>query len=513
MKLAAKISKFVPNRQTALGVDISDGLINMALLRQSAKGLELLKAASAPVPDGAIKDGNIEDAAKLARAIKELKTHNRIRSRRAAISLFARPVVMQILDTPKGAPISIGQFVRNEMKSYVMLSGREFAFDFCGIGSGQGVGKHLLAAATEDQNVAKLAHTAELAGLNVELIEPLLLSCTRALYAKKIAEKFDCDVLIAILRDGVLTLCVFRKQNLDFVKVEDIPEEKAQPDELCRLLAEKINEIIRFYNVEDVDSSGKWEVTVVTDRMELPRGCEESLKTKITKADVQVRTGEDVCQDTVVVQNDSPEKASVVAIGLAIGLLKKNDNGLRINLVPPESAEIRAVKKQLCIAAGIIAAVLLLMILGSKGLSLMADKMNRDIAHRKQTELSQDTYTLLGEQDLLDKQIKQLSDRPAQLSSILGSRYAMDWAGVLEDIGKRTPKTVRIINISSRDSSMMYLEGLALSYEAIHIFVKMLNNSNYISSASLSETVKEDKADGLITYTINCSLNLQKENG
>jgi len=262
-----------------------------------------------------------------------------------------------------------------------------------------------------------------------------------------------------------------------------------------------------------VDSSGKWEVTVVTDRMELPRGCEESLKTKITKADVQVRTGEDVCQDTVVVQNDSPEKASVVAIGLAIGLLKKNDNGLRINLVPPESAEIRAVKKQLCIAAGIIAAVLLLMILGSKGLSLMADKMNRDIAHRKQTELSQDTYTLLGEQDLLDKQIKQLSDRPAQLSSILGSRYAMDWAGVLEDIGKRTPKTVRIINISSRDSSMMYLEGLALSYEAIHIFVKMLNNSNYISSASLSETVKEDKADGLITYTINCSLNLQKENG
>lgn len=513
MKLGAKIGRFVPNRRTALGVDISDGRINMALLGQSAKGIELLKAASASVPDGAIKDGNIEDPAKLAKAVKELKTRNRIRSRRAAVSLLARPVVVQILDTPKGAPTSIGRFVRNELKSYVMLSGREFAFDFCGVSSGQGLGNHLLVAATEDQNVAKLAHTANLAGLNVEVIEPPLLSCTRALYAKKIAGKFDCDVLIAMLRDGVLTLCVFRKQTLDFIRIEDIGEEQAQPDELCRWLADQINEIIRFYDVEVADSSGKWEVTVVTDCMELPQGCEESLRTKITSASVQVRTSEEVCQDTAVAQNDGPEKASVVAIGLAVGLLNKNGNGLRINLVPPESAEVRAVKKQLRITAGIITAVMLLMILASNGLSLMADKMNRGIAHRKQTELSQETYTLLREQELLDRQIKQLSDRPARLSRILGSRYTMDWAGILEDVRNRTPKTVRITNLYSKDSSRMYLEGLALSYEAIHLFVKMLNNSNYISSASLTETVKEDKADGLIMYTINCSLNLQKENG
>ena len=60
MKLSAR---------TALGVDISEGLINLALLKQSAKGVELVKTASGPVPDGAIEGGNIQDPAALARAI------------------------------------------------------------------------------------------------------------------------------------------------------------------------------------------------------------------------------------------------------------------------------------------------------------------------------------------------------------------------------------------------------------------------------------------------------------
>jgi Tfp pilus assembly PilM family ATPase/Tfp pilus assembly protein PilN len=504
MKLAVK---------TALGIDISDGRINMALLRQNAKGLELLKTASAPVPDGAIKDGNIENPAKLAKAIKELRTHNKIRTRQAAISLFARPVVLQIFDMPKGKLTNVGQFVRNELKSYVMLSGIEFASDFCRTNSGQGLRSRLLAAATDSQNIDMLAHASNMAGLNVKIIEPPLLSYTRALYAKKIEGKFDCGVLIAILRDGVLRLCVFRKQILDFVRVENISEEQAKPEELSRWLTEKINEIIRSYDVEVADSSGNWEVTVVADCMELPQSFEESLKTEIKSENVQVRNGQSICKDTMVEQNDDLEKASVVAIGLGIGLLNQNDNGLRINLVPPESADVRAVKKQLFITAAIVAAMPLFMVLAGTGFSLTANNVKHEIAQKKQTDLSQETYTLLKEQELLDRQIKQLSDIPAQLSNILGSRLSMDWAKILEDVRKLTPKNIRIISLYSRDSSEMYLEGMAISYETIHLFVEMLNNSDYISSASLIETTKENEANGFIMYTIDCKLKLEKEEG
>ena len=59
----------------------------------------------------------------------------------------------------------------------------------------------------------------------------------------------------------------------------------------------------------------------------------------------------------------------------------------------------------------------------------------------------------------------------------------------------------------------MYLEGMAISYETIHLFVQMLNKSIYISSASLTETTKEDKANGFIMYRIDCALKMEKEEG
>jgi hypothetical protein len=69
------------------------------------------------------------------------------------------------------------------------------------------------------------------------------------------------------------------------------------------------------------------------------------------------------------------------------------------------------------------------------------------------------------------------------------------------------------MNLYSTDSSRMYLEGMAISYETIHLFVKMLNNSEYINSATLTETTKEDKSNAFIIYTIDCELQQEKEEG
>ena len=93
MKLGAK---------TALGIDISQSRINLVLLKGGAKGVELLKSASAPIPDGAIKEGSIADAGLLVHALRELKVRNKIGwTNHAAISLLCKPVVLQVIDLPK----------------------------------------------------------------------------------------------------------------------------------------------------------------------------------------------------------------------------------------------------------------------------------------------------------------------------------------------------------------------------------------------------------------------------
>jgi len=499
--------------KTALGVDISESLISLALLKQSTKGIELLKVGSAPVPDGAIKDGNIEEPEILAKAIKELKSRNRIRARKAAVSLSTGSTIAHILEAPKGAPSNIGQFVQNELKSYIALSGKEITFDFCGINSGQESGNRLLAVAADSQELAVLTRMCSRAGLDLETVEPPILGYVRALFGERIEGRFDSDVLIAILHGNALTLCVFRKQVLDFVRVEDISADKAAPDELCRWLAGEINAIIQFYDIEVADSSEKWEVTIVADGVQLPDDAMTSLSANIASAGLEVRTGENACQDTIVDQNSCKGKPSALAIGLAMGLLDTRQTGLKINLVPPESAEVKAVKKQLVLATAVIVVVVpLLMLAVGAGFSRLADKTKRSVVHRKQTEMSQDMQILFREQQLLERQIELLSNRPGGLNDILGSRPALNWAKILDDIRGHTPEAVRITTMHCTGDGEMTLEGLALSYEAARLFIKTLNDSDYISSASLVETTRGEESSGLVVYKIDCALIIEKSN-
>jgi Tfp pilus assembly protein PilN len=497
--------------QVALGIDISDRQISMALLKREKNDVKVLKASSVPIPDSAIKDGCIEEPEVIVKTIKDMKSHNNIRARKAAISLSTESTIVHILDAPRGAPSNIGQFVQNEFKSYVALSGRKIAFDYCGIKSSQGAANRLLAVAADREELAMLNMICRRAHLDVEAIEPPILGYIRVLFAEKIEGRFDNDVLIAVLNGGNLTLCVFRKQTLDFLRIEAISGENAKPGKLCRWLASELNAIIQYYDVEVTESSGKWEVTIVADGVQLPDDAEASLKTKVESADLEVRTGQNACRDTIIYHNNCKGQPSALAIGLAMGLLDVRRTGLKVNLVPPESAEVKAVKKQLALTtAAIVAAVPLLMLAVGAGFNRLADKTKNNIVQSIQAEMSQDVQTLCKEKQLLERQIELLSKRPGELNDILGSRPNLDWAKILDDIRTHTPEAVRITAMQSAGKAEMILEGLALSYEAIRLFVKALNESDYINAASLTETTKGEESDGLVMYKINCALVIEE---
>lgn len=490
----------------ALGVDISDNTINMALLKQSSKGIELLKTVNGPVPEGAIKNGSIEDPLKLARAIKDLKACNRIRTRRAAVSLSIKPQIVRIIETPKGSPRNIGQFIRNELKSYVVLSGKETAFDFCGLKQGQGSGERLLAVAAGAQGTSELNQMYSRAGLNVEVIEPRLLSYLRVLYTQKVKGKLNCNVLLAILNDNNLTMCVFKKEVPDFVRIENIQNEIAESKEISTWLASQINQMMRFYDIEVKGGSAKWEISIVNDRVKLPIERNEDLKADIRNDTFEIIDTESVCSDILIKNNNNETITSLVPIGLAMSLFETNESGLKINLIPRESSEVKILKKQLVTTAFITVFISTILLLAGNGLSFMAKKTAEYTTKRKQKEISKDTYSLLNEHEYLDRQIKILSERPNQISKILDSQVSVDWAGIMTDIKKRTPKTVRIVKFYNTNTNGFRLEGLSLSYESVRLFVDLLNKSEFIRTASLTETIKNEHTDGLVMYIINCSL-------
>jgi Tfp pilus assembly protein PilN len=497
--------------RTALGVDISDERISLVLLKGGKNGVELLASASAPVPPGAIKNGNIEDARVLAKAIKELTTRNKIRSHHTALSFVVNPVLIQILDLPKSVPTNIGQFVRNEVKHYAKLPIKNIAVDFCGVKSSARLGnRRALVVATDNQKITQAAKALTAEGLNICAVEPASVAYIRACYEKKIAEKFDQNLLFAIVREGVLTLYLFRNQTLDFVRTKRFEADKADPDKYSKWLTAEIYEVMRFYEFEVLDKHDKWEVLLTTDiyseyiKDNIKTLGADGSATGIEAVELKVRSPEDAYLDTPFADTNLPDKPSAIAVGLAMKLLNLPGDRLNINLLPPEIPQIKSARKQALIIANIAAVILFLMILSVGFFNTNVAKVTGDI--ERQTPLSRSVKELLNEQALLDKQIANVSEGLKSMNAILKPSSFLKWEQILDDVRFAIPEKVCVTNLSGGDSSKMLLYGQALSYDAVYRFVQKLNASKHINSASLIETKKDSKSKDLVWCSISCSL-------
>jgi type IV pilus assembly protein PilM len=547
------------NGKTAVGIDISQERINIAMLKTGKNGLELVKSASAPLPEGAVRDGNIEDASLLSKAIRELKIRSKIRADRAAVSLFARPVVIQILDIPKQMPTNIRQFVQSEVRNCVALPARDVVLDYCAINK-RSADKRVLVVAAEEARMLELARVCSRAGFTVETIEPPLLAHLRTVRSKKVSGKSGVNILVAILQGTVLTLCVLKNGFVDFIRTKEFTssaQEESQdacpafgkawdaeveecqecaevyPDEyeeckkltlerggdsddLSVWLADELSEVVRFYDIEFPENAGKWEITLFVGSASPPQvdaaqstaGVEKCLKSKIQTGHLQVRTIEDACLDMSVggLEAQNGEKPSPVAIGLAAQLLMGQPSDIKINLVPQQVIKAREAKQDVLIAVNVVAATLLLMLLAVSGLAFMIERVTRGSIVNKQVIARQDTDLMLQRHRGLDSQLNVLSTRLKRLAQISQSYNDVNFVELFDDIRNATPGSVMITSISCQDGSRMLVEGLAMSNEAVNLFIGLLERSRIITSVTLLETRKQEGQKGLIIYQLGCTL-------
>jgi len=511
----------MPGFRTALGIDVSGGRINLALLKKHGDSVKLLKAAGCPVPDGAINDGNIENAAVLAGAIKKLKAKNGIRVHPTAISLIANPILMQIMDLPREAAGNVRQHVFNEVKHYAMLPIKRAAVDFCGIKPSVKSGsRRALVVATDGQKVTAAMKTMNRRGLNIGVIEPAWMAYTRACYKEKIEGRADTNLLFAMIFDGILTLSVFRDNALDFIRLKPVEPGPLQSEDNLEWLEEEINQVLKFYELRT--SKNKWQVILVTDnRHEFIKAKAELLRSRLDNAQLQIKTDQNAYLDTPIAvglsagkqlrvdcedQNGSGNKPSAVAIGLAMGLLNTPGAGLNINLLPPEVALAKSRENKILVLSNIAAAFLVLMILSTAFINTGMEKASVEIKRQKQMQASVDTGDLLNEQSLLQQQIKEISAKLEQINNTIDTNTVLDWGPILNEIKDATPETVRISKLNSSENSEILLSGQAVSYPAVNLFIEALNKCENIDSASLIGSRSDRQVEGLVEYSIRCLL-------
>jgi Tfp pilus assembly protein PilN len=179
---------------------------------------------------------------------------------------------------------------------------------------------------------------------------------------------------------------------------------------------------------------------------------------------------------------------------------------VRINLVPPQVVRVRETKKDALIAANAVAVMLLIMVLTIHAFDFMIGKINRSAVAKKQLTTGQDTEVMLEQHQQLDAKLKILTARLDRLAQISASHRDVNWAEVFDEIRKATPASVRITGLSCGDGSRVQIEGLAMSNEAVSLFVNLLEKSHNITSVVLLETRKQDGQNGLIVYQLGCKL-------
>ncbi len=498
--------KFV--EKTVAGIDITHERISIALLKLGRNGPKLVKSVFAPMPAGAVKDGGIVDAALLQRTLRDMKFRNRIWTNRTAVSLFARPVVTQMIEIPKQMPSNLTQFISGEMKHCAAMPGGDIVLDYCSVGSSRrSADKKVLVAAAETKKVAELVNVLGRAGFSAELVEPAVLSYLRAIGDKKIMGKSGFNILVAILRENVLTLFVLRNGVVDFIRTKEVRQKSTAGDDLCGWLAEELAEIQKFYSVEMVDNTGKWEITVFADTAQLPQDAEGILKSKIQASSLQVRTSKDAYLDTIV---SSQTAVSPVAVGLAMNLLVAQRDDVRLNLMPPQVVQLKEAKKDVLVAATVVAALLLLMALAVAVPAYMIKKVSGNAAGKTAQVSVRNTDKIFEKNRHLDTRLQALSDRLDSIAKISASYSDVNWVQLFASIRDAAPNSIRIVSLSCTDGRRIQIEGLALSNDAVNLFVSSLEKSPGISTVTLLESSKQEGQKGFINYQISCKLGLKK---
>lgn len=493
--------------KSSLGINIGQDQISVALLRQVKDEIRLEKAAQAPVPEGAIIDGNIVEPAVLAKALNDMLKQNRISIRQAVVSLVARPMLIQTIDLPEEIPGNIGQFILSEIKHSPALAGKEPYFDFCRLNSGALEGKErMFVAATDNEKIFVLLKTLGLAKVDATAIEPGLIARLRALYSKKISTRYGCNLIVTSIDGPIVTICVFRKEQLDFMRSIDLSEQVCSPDEFITRCETEISAVIQFYDIEIADADDKWEFVVELDNPAIqPADMQFFLERKFG-TDVEICSSSSVYTATTLVQNASIENASIAAVGLAMKNFDTHGFNININTMPAEAEVGKARKRFVLITANLAAAILLCMFIAAGFVRAQLDKAERAITEDKQSNTTDNIERLLSRQRSLNEQIAYFSGKINRMNAIFDDDSVSNWPAILNDIRSKTPESVYITEMSCENGTAILLKGNALSFNSIQIFAELLCQAKSVESATVTERNKNHEVDGLVSYTINCIL-------
>jgi len=492
------------NTRTAVGIDVTETEVAAVLLKQTQKGMEILHAARIPLPPETIANGRIVDTAALVTVLKTLKAQHGMRAGLYALSLPAVGTLARVIPLETADPQEIMQYVQGEVRQYAAFSGRETISDFRVLAPAtQNHTGKVLVMATDREGATTLVDACRRAGIQTTIVEMAVTACARA----SDAAKQQVHTLLAVHKEGTLSLCVLYRGTLDFIRTKPMAATETESSGIHSRLAEEINAVIQFYNMERLDGAAPWMVTVINDDGHaIAPEARRDLEERVWANGVQYWPGTSPMPHGIAYDGDSAD-LSFTALGLALRGLEE-ESGSGMNLLPREAGQARLAKRRMLLAANVLAAMVPAIVLVAGALSYVTGRVHHHISIARQEELASGNHTLATAVDELAYMEEQITVLEAELDCLRrasAARPQVDWCHLLADVKSAVPSVLRITELSLRGPAGICIEGVSKSDEAVDVFLDMLNRSDYIGRASLLKKGRANSDQMGIQYTIRCS--------
>lgn len=489
----------------ALGIDVSAHQVSAALVERTGQGFRVLASASSDLAAGETERSVTGQVRTLSRTVRRLGHRARSAHVKAALSLSASPMLVQILDMPRHLPANIREFVGNELKQYVALSGKSTQFDFCGIGASADGQKRMLAVAVETEQAEAAADACIRAGVTLDVIEPSLLAYARAFHVVHKRETSGRSVLIAVLGGGSLAISLFCRGTLDFVRVRDVPADMQTGESLGRWLCDELKAVARYQSANAADAGGLYARVVVQGSGPSAAELDASLR-GMTGIDSLVVTDSREPFAGSTGEAASGDAVSLMAVGAAMKVLDPSADDLKINLLPDGVRLARSLTRHALLTAIAAACTFLGVLVAIFLLSRTAGVAHE---HVEQAKLDQELYTtraLISQDKYIDQELSRVQQRLKPIQALLQGQRDIDWSAVLNAVRRSAPKGVCVTEMLDNDDGRLSLKGLALSCEAAQSFARGLDGNKTFLGASMTRVAQEQGRRGLMEYQIECRL-------
>ena len=157
-----------------LGIDISSSAVKLIELSQKGGNYRVDSYGVASLPEGAAYERDIVEADPVGEAIKRVLKQSRTKTRRCALGIPSSMAINKVISMPASIPASeMEAQVTLEAEQYIPYPMDEVNFDFEVLGPSDQSPEmvDVLLAATRTENVEIRLAAAEMAGLNVDVVD------------------------------------------------------------------------------------------------------------------------------------------------------------------------------------------------------------------------------------------------------------------------------------------------------------------------------------------------------